>query len=491
MPKRSLPNRKSPNRKLVDQLDQAVTQLLATRIVTVATGDPELLPLLHVAAELRRLPRADFKARLKSDLERKLSMPATTEPVSSLRTVAFSRLSFKDAAKAIEFYKDAFGAKETFRFENELGIGHAEIMIGDSVIMISSEWPEGGRYSPETTGSSAVSMALQVPDVDDFVEHAVAAGAKLQGEIRDQFYGRRDANLLDPFGYNWNVSTVKEEMSLEEMHRRFRAMMGDAKKRPAVDPVPKGYSTITPYIVAQDADALIDFMKKTFDAEELFRSGPGSEGGLHAEVRLGDSTMMVGGGGAGLKWRGTPMPSAFHVYVPDCDATYARALEAGGMSINKPADQFYGERSATVKDAAGDLWYIATYKGESYRWPGAPTVQTSLHPLRAEPVINFVKRAFGAVELGRHATPEGVIRHATVRIGTGLIELGEAHGPYQPMPTMFYLYVPNVDELYRRAIDAGATSISEPKDQPYGDRSGGVTDPFGNKWYIATHFKDM
>jgi PhnB protein len=486
MPKRSL-----PNSKLIDQLDDAVTQLLAAPVVTIASAEPELLPLLHIAAELRRLPREDFKARLKSDLERKSSMATTTEPVSSLRTVAFSRLSFKDAAKAIEFYKNAFGARETFRFENELGIGHAEIMIGDSVIMLSNEWPEGGRYSPETTGSSAVSMALQVPDVDAFVEHAVAAGAKRQGEIRDQFYGRRDANLLDPFGYAWNVSTVKEEMSLEEMHRRFRAMMSEGQKKPAIDPVPKGYSTITPYIVAQDADALIDFMKKTFDAEELFRSGPGSEGGLHAEVRLGDSMMMVGGGGAGMKWGGTPMPSAFHVYVPDCDATYTRALEAGGTSITKPADQFYGERSATVKDAAGDLWYIATYKGESYRWAGAPTVQTSLHPLRAEPVINFVKRAFGAVELGRHATPEGVIRHATVKIGTGLIELGEAHGPYQPMPTMFYLYVPNVDELYRRAIGAGATSISEPKDQPYGDRSGGVIDPFGNKWYIATHFKDM
>ena len=73
-------------------------------------------------------------------------------------------------------------------------------------------------------------MALQVPDVDGFVEHAVAAGAKLQGEITDQFYGRRDANLLDPFGYTWNVSTVKEEMSLEEMHRRFRAMMAEGKE---------------------------------------------------------------------------------------------------------------------------------------------------------------------------------------------------------------------------------------------------------------------
>ena len=86
-------------------------------------------------------------------------------------------------------------------------------------------------------------MTIQVPDVDAFAEHAVAAGAKLQGAINDQFYGHRDANLLDPFGYTWNVSTVKEEMSLEEMHRRFRAMMkAKEKKKPAVDPVPKGYS---------------------------------------------------------------------------------------------------------------------------------------------------------------------------------------------------------------------------------------------------------
>jgi PhnB protein len=485
MPKRSLPNR------LIDQLDDAVTQLLAATVVTVASADPELLPLLHIAAELRRLPREDFKARLKSDLERKSSMATTTETVSSLRTVAFSRLSFKDAAKAIEFYKNAFGAKETFRFENELGIGHAEIMIGDSVIMIANEWPEGGRYSPETTGSSAVAMALQVPDVDAFVEHAVTAGAKLQGEIKDQFYGRRDANLLDPFGYNWSVSTVKEEMSLEEMHRRFRAMMGEGKKKPAVDPVPKGYSTLTTYLVAQDADGLIDFMTKTFGAEETFRSGPGSEGGLHCEVKIGDSMLMVGGGGAGMKWRGTPMPSAFHIYVPDCDATYARALEAGGTSIGKPADQFYGERSATVRDAAGNYWYIATRTTGNYRWEGAPTLQPYLHPLRAEPVINFLKRAFGAEDLGRHATPDGVIHHVTLKIGNAYMEMGEANGPYQPMPTMFYLYVEDCDGLYKRAMAAGATSISEPKDQPYGDRSGGVTDPFGNKWYIATHIKDM
>ena len=485
MPKRSLPNRQA-----IEKLDQAVTHLLAAPKAKLHTEDPELLPLLRVAAELRQLPREDFKARLKSDLQRKSSMATMTETAASVRIVASPRMTFKDVAKAIEFYKNAFGAKETFRFEVGSGIAHAEILIGDSVVMLAEEWPEGGRYSPETTGNSPVAMTIQVPDVDAFAERAIAAGAKLQRPIADQFYGRRDANLLDPFGYPWSVFTVKEEMPVEEMHRRFRAMMPE-KKKPVVDPVPKGYTTLTTYLVAQDADGLIQFMTKAFGAEETFRSGPGSEGGLHCEVRIGDSMLMVGGGGAGMKWRGTPMPSAFHIYVPDCDATYARALEAGAASIAEPADQDYGERTATVKDAAGNFWYIATYKGESYKSEGAPTLQPYLHPLRAEPVLNFMKRAFGAEELGRYTAPDGVIHHTTVRIGNAHMEMGEAHGPYQPMPTMFYLYVEDCDALYKRAMSAGATSISEPKDQPYGDRSGGVVDPFGNKWYIATHVKDV
>lgn len=485
MPKRSL-----PNKVMIEQLDQAVTQLLTAPKARLHTEDPELLPLLRIAAELRQLPREDFKARLKSDLQRKKSMATMTETAAAVRIVASPRMTFRDVAEAIEFYQNAFGAKETFRFEVGKGIAHAEILIGDSVVMLAEEWPEGGRYSPETTGNSPVAMTIQVPDVDAFAERAIAAGAKLQRPIADQFYGRRDANLLDPFGYPWSVFTVKEEMSVDEMHRRFRAMMPE-KKKPAVDPVPKGYTTLTTYLVAQDADGLIRFMNKAFGAEETFRSGPGSEGGVHCEVKIGDSMLMVGGGAVGMKWRGTPMPSAFHIYVPDCDATYARALEAGASSIAEPADQDYGERTATVKDAAGNFWYLATYKGESYKSEGAPTLQPYLHPLRAEPVLNFMKRAFGAEELGRYTAPDGVIHHTTVKIGNAHMEMGEAHGPYQPMPTMFYLYVEDCDALYKRAMSAGATSISEPQDHPYGDRSGGVIDPFGNKWYIATHVKDM
>jgi len=82
------------------------------------------------------------------------------------------------------------------------------------------------------------------------------------------------------------------------------------------------------------------------------------------------------------------------------------------------------------------------------------------------------------------------VHHAQVRVGSSMIEMGEAHGKYAVMPAMFYLYVPDVDAVFRRAVTAGATVLSEPADQPYGDRSGGVKDAFGNTWCIATHIKD-
>jgi PhnB protein len=286
-------------------------------------------------------------------------------------------------------------------------------------------------------------------------------------------------------------------MSVAEMHRRMNQMPEGgrpsapaAKTQTGVSPIPPGYSTVTAYLVAQDASAVIDFVKKTFGGEEIFRA-VGSAGGYHAEVRVDDSMLMIGGGGAGVAWKGESMPGAFHVYVRDCDAAYRRALQAGGKSLQAPSDQEYGERTASVIDAEGNHWYIATCKDTGFKWGDAPTIQPYMHPLRAEPVINFLKRAFGAEEMGRYTAPNGVIHHTTLKIGSSQIEMGEAQGPYQPMKSMYYLYVPDVDTVYARAIAAGAKSIHEPTDQPYGDRSGAVTDIFGYQWWIATHVKDV
>jgi PhnB protein len=482
-----------PKRSLFDQLDLAITQLLSQPDGSVAVVDPEIAPLVRIATELRDLPRTAFMERLKTDLERSTAMATITEPVTAVRTTAAPRIAFKNAAKAIEFYQAAFGAKETMRFEHEGHIPHAEITIGDSVLLLADEWPEGGRFSAETLGNSPVAIALSVPNVDAFVQHAVDAGATIVLPVRNQFYGRREGTLRDPFGYLWSVSTVTEEMSLEEMHRRMQAEQparAESPAQPAVDPVPKGFRTITPYIVAEDAVALLDFLKNGLAGEEIFRT-VGGAGGMHAEVRVGDSMLMVGGGGPGLKWSGEPKRFGFHLYVPDCDAVYERALSERGKSIQEPTEQPYGERSATIEDAAGNYWYIATRSTGNYKWEGVPDIQPYMHPLRAEPVIEFLKRAFDAEELGRHATPEGVIRHVTMKIGSSHVEMGEAHGPYQPMQSMFYLYVPNCDDVYRRALAAGGKSIMEPTDHPYGDRSGAVKDAFGNEWWIATHIKDV
>jgi len=153
----------------------------------------------------------------------------------------------------------------------------------------------------------------------------------------------------------------------------------------------------------------------------------------------------------------------------------------------EPQDHDYGERGASVKDVFGNYWYIATHKGESYVPKQLHNVNVYLHPLRAEPLIHFLKRAFGAEELARYASPDGVIHHAEVRVGSSVVEMGEAHGVYQPMASMFFLYVSDADAVYAQALAAGATSLQVPADQPYGERVGAVNDPFGNQWWIATH----
>src|SRR5262249_58933693 len=108
------------------------------------------------------------------------------------------------------------------------------------------------------------------------------------------------------------------------------------------------------------------------------------------------------------------------------------------------------------------------------------------HPKGAARFIDFLKRAFDAREIERADSASGQVLHAKIGIGNSVVEIGEPHDRWQPMPTMLYLYVPDADEVYEKAMRAGATSIHPPADQRYGDRNGGVTDEWGNQWYIAT-----
>jgi PhnB protein len=139
-------------------------------------------------------------------------------------------LIVNDAARTIEFYRKAFNATELMRLTDPSGkIAHAEIKIGDSPVMLADEFPEWGNRSPQSLGGSPVTLALYVEDVDSTYGGAVAAGATSLIPVGDQFYGDRSGRLADPFGHVWIVSTHKEDVSVEEMQRRFETFIQQHK----------------------------------------------------------------------------------------------------------------------------------------------------------------------------------------------------------------------------------------------------------------------
>ncbi len=127
----------------------------------------------------------------------------------------------------------------------------------------------------------------------------------------------------------------------------------------AVKPIPEGYRSVTPYLAVEDASALLDFVKKAFDAEEMLNM-PTPDGKIgHAEVRIGDSIVMLAD--ASTSDQGQAMPAMIHLYVEDADATFKKAIEAGATVLRDLEDQFYGDRSGGVRDPVGNHWWIATH----------------------------------------------------------------------------------------------------------------------------------
>lgn len=198
--------------------------------------------------------------------------------------------------------------------------------------------------------------------------------------------------------------------------------------------IPAGFSSITPYVIVQGADRFVDFVKQSFGAEELFRKARPDGTIMHAELRIGDSILERSDGSEVMP----APPIALHLYVPDADASYARAMAAGAKSLIAPTDMPYGDREADVTDPFGNNWYIGTRQ-----------------------------------------------------LGDAVVELGEARGFVSPMPCSMHYYVADADAVYLSAMRAGATSLGEPSDRPYGDRAAEVADPFGNHWFIATQVKDV
>jgi len=242
-----------------------------------------------------------------------------------------------------------------------------------------------------------------------------------------------------------------------------------------------GFRTVTPYLHPQRPEFL-DFLKNVFGAEETERTVMGPDR-FHAELRIGDSMVMLGVGS------GRTMPVVLELYVPNVDEVYKRAIDAGCRELQPVLDAHWedGLRLGCVEDPTGDHWVIATHRsGSNYIPEGRSSLTASFVVKGAARLVEFMRQAFDASEVQRHEWPDGF--YAAMKIGDSVVGVSEAsnHEWMRPMPAMIYLYVPDCDAVYQRALRAGATSISPPADQNYGDRTGGVIDAWGNMWYMAT-----
>jgi PhnB protein len=162
--------------------------------------------------------------------------------------------------------------------------------------------------------------------------------------------GGFDSHTLPPNSFPRSFVVSFVSVPAEKTKRRFSM----ATK---VNPIPEGYHTVTPYIVVDDAAKLVEFVKNAFGAVEMHRTLRPDGAIAHAEVRIGDSPLMIGGAMAQYK----AMPCCIYMYFNDCDSVYNRAIQAGATSLFPPADQFYGDRNGGVTDFAGNQWYIGTH----------------------------------------------------------------------------------------------------------------------------------
>jgi uncharacterized glyoxalase superfamily protein PhnB len=331
-------------RSLALQLDEAVqAKLVSLQPRPEKAPDRELTALVRVAQALRELPRKEFRAALKSDLQRRGSMNEGTAAgagaAAAARALHYQRpgltsitpyVIVRPAAQFIEFLKMAFEGVERVRMPAPDGsIMHAEVSVGNGAIEVG----DGNEEYPTAPGA----IHLYVDDADATYDSALQAGAtSIYAPTDDHPSGDRWGAAKDQFGNLWYIATPK-----------------------GWTPGPEGLRSVQPYLHLREAHKMIAFLEAAFGAEAMgvHKSPEGAV--LHATIRIGNATLEIDEAHGEFQ----PMPCHLHVYVPDTDAVYAQALRAGATSIETPQDKPYGDRAAGVKDAWGNSWFIATYLG--------------------------------------------------------------------------------------------------------------------------------
>ncbi len=331
-------------RSLALQLDEAVQAMLVSlQPRPEKAPDRELTALVRVAQALRELPRKEFRAALKSDLQRRGSMNEGTAAgagaAAAARALHYQRpgltsitpyVIVRPAAQFIEFLKMAFEGVERVRMPAPDGsIMHAEVSVGNGAIEVG----DGNEEYPTAPGA----IHLYVDDADATYDSALQAGAtSIYAPTDDHPSGDRWGAAKDQFGNLWYIATPK-----------------------GWTPGPEGLRSVQPYLHLREAHKMIPFLEAAFSAESLGVHQSPEGAVLHATVRIGNATLEV----AEAHGEYQPKPCHLHVYVPDTNAVYAQALRAGATSIEAPVDKPYGDRAAGVKDAWGNSWFIATHLG--------------------------------------------------------------------------------------------------------------------------------
>jgi PhnB protein len=244
-----------------------------------------------------------------------------------------------------------------------------------------------------------------------------------------------------------------------------------------------GYRALTAGFGVNGSAALLDFLKRAFDAREGEISWSSDGSIAHGDIRVGDSLIEI----SEAKPQWPARPCSVHLYVEDADACFAQAIGAGAREVTKPENAPYGDRAATVLDPAGNHWFIATRLEGTPIPEGFHSVTPYVITSSADAVMALAKKTFGATERIRVPASDGKVMHAEMQIDDSVAEFSDGSAEWPPRPSQLHVYVPDTDAAYQRALAAGATSLYAPMDQPYGDRECGVIDAGGNYWFIATY----
>ncbi len=301
-------------------------------------------------------------------------------------------LTVGNVEEAITQYQAALGATLRTTLPGPDGKPmHAEIQIGDSILMIGSEDPQMGTTSPITLGGTPVSIHLYVPDASASFDRAVAAGAKAVMPVTPMFWGDKFGIVSGPQGHQWAFASRIEKLSSEQIDERVKEYIAGKKidivPQEGIGPVPEGYATVTLSLVEQDASAAIAYYQRAFGAKELYRSTMPNGKILHAVLQIGTSRIMLSDemieqGAKGPKTIGGTPVSAY-IYVPDADGVFEKAVAASGQIKVPIADMFWGDRYGHIVDPQGHEWGIATQKQD----------------LSPEQVLANMKKQFGEQQI--------------------------------------------------------------------------------------------